>query len=136
MSRPYRVTFGSGAFLLGATITVLLFGFPHGATGYVFGILAALLLGMPLALATGMLMRPVRDQWLHIVATGGAGLVTGFLTLLFLTGTHWHSMWGLVLWTGFCAAAGRLAVVGLVDTHDDSELTEPVGPTPDGRIVP
>ncbi|MDI3194166.1 hypothetical protein QK290_06795 [Pseudarthrobacter sp. AL07] len=136
MSRPYRVTFGSGAFLLGATITVLLFGFPHGATGYVFGVPAALLLGMPLALATGMLMRPVRDQWLHIVATGGVGLVTGFLTLLFLTGTHWHSMWGLVLWTGFCAAVGRLAVVGLVAIHDGAEDAELVGPTPDGRIVP
>ncbi|WP_426989571.1 hypothetical protein [Pseudarthrobacter sp. Y6] len=136
MSRPDRVTFGPGAFLLGGAITVLLFGFPHGVTGYVFGIPAALILGMPLALATGILMRPVRDQWLHIVAIGGAGLVTGFLTLLFLMGTHWHTMWGLVLWTGFCAAVGRLAVVGLVATHEDGEHTEHVGPTADGRIVP
>lgn len=43
------MTFGPGAFLLGAAITVLLFGFPHGATGYVFGVPATLLLGMPLA---------------------------------------------------------------------------------------
>jgi hypothetical protein len=34
MKRPLRVTFGPGAFLLGAGITVLLFGVPHGATGY------------------------------------------------------------------------------------------------------
>ena len=62
MNRAHRVTFGPGAFLLGAVVTVLLFGVPLGATGYVFGIAAALLLGMPLALATGVVMRPVRDQ--------------------------------------------------------------------------
>lgn len=58
MNRAHRVTFGPGAFLLGAVVTVLLFGVPLGATGYVFGIAAALLLGMPLALATGVVMRP------------------------------------------------------------------------------
>lgn len=81
-------------------------------------------------------MRPVRDQWLHVVAIGGTGLATGFLTLLFLMGTRWHTMWGLVLWTGFCVAVGRLAVVGLVAIHDGGEHAELVGPTPDGRIVP
>jgi hypothetical protein len=136
VSGPRRVTFGPGAFLLGAAITVLLFGFPHGATGYVFGIPAALILGMPIALAAGIMMRPVRAQWLHVAAIGSAGLVTGFLTLLFLMGTHWHTMWGLVLWTGFCAAVGRLAVVGLVATHDGGEHAALVAPTPDGRIVP
>jgi hypothetical protein len=119
MTRPLRVTFGPGAFLLGAGITVLLFGVPHGATGYVFGIAAALLLGMPLALATGILMRPVRDQLLHIAAIAGVGLVTGALTLLFIMGGRWYTLWGLVLWTGVCAAIGRLAVVRLVTTHDD-----------------
>jgi hypothetical protein len=116
------VTFGPGAFLLGAGITVALFGVPLGATGYVFGTAAAVLLGMPLALATGILMRPVRSQLLHIVAIAGAGLLTGFLTLLFMAGGGWHTMWGLVLWTGACAAAGRLAVVRLVTTHDGAAL--------------
>jgi hypothetical protein len=112
------VTFGPGAFLLGAGVTVMLFGVPLGATGYVFGTAAALLLGMPLALATGILMRPVRDQLLHIVAIAGAGLLTGFLTLVFMTGGAWPTMWGLVVWTGVCAGVGRLAVVRLVTTHD------------------
>jgi hypothetical protein len=116
------VTFGPGAFLLGAGVTVALFGVPLGATGYVFGTAAALLLGMPLALATGILMRPVRDQLLHVVAITGVGLVTGFLTLLFMTGGGWYTMWGLILWTGVCAGAGRLAVVRLVTTHDGVEI--------------
>ena len=136
MSRPHRVTFGPGAFLLGTAITVLLFGFPHGATGYVFGILAALILGMPLALATGILMRPIRDQLLHVAAIAGVGLVTGALTLIFMMGGRWYTMWGLVLWTGFCAAVGRSAVVGIVTTHDSNKHAEHDGPMPNGRIVP
>ncbi|MFP5312638.1 MAG: hypothetical protein ACLGH7_09575 [Actinomycetes bacterium] len=118
MNRPPRVTFGPGAFLAGATLTVIVFGFPYGAVGYVFGTLSALMLGMPLALVTGILMRPVRNQLLHILAVGGAGLATGMITLMFITGSHWAMMWGTVLWTGFCAALGRAAVVGLVRTHD------------------
>lgn len=58
MTRPHRVTFGPGTFLLGASITVVIFGLPLGPPGYVFSIAAALLLGMPLALLTGVLMRP------------------------------------------------------------------------------
>ncbi|MDP9997086.1 MULTISPECIES: hypothetical protein [Pseudarthrobacter] len=119
MSRAHHVTFGPGAFLLGAGITVVLFGVPLGATGYVFGIAAALLLGMPLALATGVVMRPVRDQVLHIAAIAGVGLATGLLTLLFMAGGGWLTMWGLIPWTGVCAAIGRLAVVRLVTTRDD-----------------
>ena len=76
---------------------------------------------MPLALATGILMRPVRDQLLHIAAIAGVGLVTGALTLIFMMGGRWYTMWGLVLWTGVCAAIGRLAVVRLVTTHDEAE---------------
>ncbi len=140
MSRVHRVTFGPGAFLLGAGITVALFGVPLGATGYVFGTAAALLLGMPLALATGILMRPVRDQLLHIAAIAGSGLVTGLLTLLFMAGGSWYTMWGLVLWTGACAAVGRLAVVRLVTTHDEVEPSCSVipggRPAPDGRMEP
>ncbi|PTT64089.1 hypothetical protein DBR22_14775 [Arthrobacter sp. HMWF013] len=134
------MTFGPGAFLLGAGITVALFGIPLGATGYVFGTAAALLLGMPLALATGILMRGVRDQLLHVVAIAGAGLVTGLLTLLFMAGGGWYTMWGLVLWAGMCAGAGRLAVVRLVTTHDGAEPFRGVipggGPAPDGRMEP
>jgi hypothetical protein len=145
MNRVHRVTFGPGAFLLGAGITVTLFGVPLGATGYVFGTAAALLLGMPLALATGILMRPVRDQLLHIVAIAGAGLLTGLLTLLFMAGGGWHTMWGLVLWTGVCAAIGRLAVVRLVTTHNNIEapsarlrrgISRPASDTRHRRRVP
>ncbi|HKU01539.1 MAG TPA: hypothetical protein VJQ80_01895 [Arthrobacter sp.] len=118
MSRPLRVTFGPGAFLGGAFLTVLVFGFPLGFPGYLYGTLSALLLGMPLALAAGVCMRPVRNQLLHVLAVGAAGLVTGMLTLMFITGSHWPAMWGTVLWTGFCAALGRAAVSGLVTIHD------------------
>ncbi len=119
------MTFGPGAFLVGASMAVLLFGIPHGATGYVFGTVTALLVGMPLALATGILMRPVRDQLLHIAAIGGVGLLTGSLAVLFFIGGRWYTMWGMVLWTGVCAAAGRLAVVRLVTTHDDEGVVTP-----------
>jgi hypothetical protein len=118
MTRPLRVTFGPVTFLLGACLTVFIFGLPHGGFGYFFGTGAALLLGMPLALLTGILMRPVRNQVLHILAVGAAGLVTGTLTLMALAGAHWYTLWGLVLWTGFCAALGRAAVVTLVTVHD------------------
>jgi hypothetical protein len=74
---------------------------------------------MPLALATGVVMRPVRDQVLHIAAIAGVGLATGLLTLLFMAGGGWLTMWGLIPWTGVCAAIGRLAVVRLVTTRDD-----------------
>ena len=121
MSRPHRVTFGPAAFILGAALTVFVFGLPFGPPGYVFSIGAALLLGMPLALLAGMLLRPVRNQWIHILAIGGAGIVTGMVTLLFLVGTSWSSMWGLVAWTGFCAALGRSAVVPIVTVQDDAE---------------
>ncbi|MGN6440996.1 MAG: hypothetical protein ACTHL6_03735 [Arthrobacter sp.] len=118
MSRPLRVTFGPGAFLAGAFLTVLVFGLPLGFPGYLYGTLSALLLGMPLALAAGVCMRPVRNQLLHVLAVSAAGLVTGMLTLMFITGSHWPAMWGTVLWTGFCAALGRAAVSGLVTIHD------------------
>ncbi|NUT72541.1 hypothetical protein [Pseudarthrobacter sp. C4D7] len=118
MTRPLRVTFGPGAFLPGAFLTVLVFGFPLGVPGYIYGTLSAMLLGMPLALAAGICMRPVRNQLLHVLAIGVAGLATGMLTLMFITGSHWAAMWGTVLWTGFSAALGRAAVSGLVTIHD------------------
>lgn len=96
MSRPLRVTFGPGAFLPGAGLTVLVFGFPLGFPGYLYGTLAALLLGMPLALAAGICMRTVRNQLLHVLAVGVAGLATGMLTLMFITGSQWSAMWGMV----------------------------------------
>lgn len=125
MSRPLRVTFGPGAFLAGAFLTVLVFGFPLGFPGYLYGTLSAMLLGMPLALAAGVCMRPVRNQLLHILAVGAAGLVAGILTLMFITGSHWSAMWGTVLWTGFCAALGRAAVSSLVTVHG-APAREPV----------
>lgn len=111
------MTFGPGAFLGGAALTVLVFGFPLGFPGYLYGTLSALLLGMPLALFAAILMRPVRKQLLHILAVSAAGLVTGVLTLLFITGGRWYTLWGLVLWTGLCAGLGRAAVMGLVTVH-------------------
>lgn len=130
MSRPLRVTFGPGAFLAGAFLTVLVFGFPLGFPGYLYGTLSALLLGMPLALAAGVCMRPVRNQLLHVLAVGSSGLVTGMLTLMFITGSHWPAMWGTVLWTGFCAALGRAAVSGLVTIHDAAGHQPGAAPAP------
>ncbi len=49
----------------------------------------------------------------------------GALTLIFMTGGRWYTMWGLVLWTGVCAAVGRLTVVRLVTTHDDEVVVRP-----------
>lgn len=126
MSRAHRVTFGPGAFLAGAFITVLIFGVPLGPTGYIFGTASALLLGMPLALVTGLAIRPVRSQLWHVAAIGAAGLMTGAVTVVYLMGTgSLANTWGLVVWTGICAAIGRFAVCRLVKC-----------PTPDGRIVP
>ncbi|MGO4238107.1 hypothetical protein [Pseudarthrobacter sp. YAF2] len=45
MNRPLRVTFGPGAFLPGAALAVIVFGFPLGFPAYLFGTLSALPLG-------------------------------------------------------------------------------------------
>jgi hypothetical protein len=129
------VIFGPAAFLLGAALTVFVFGLPFGPPGYVFSIGAALLLGMPLALLVGMLLRSVRNQWIHILAIGGAGIVTGMVTLLFLVGTRWYSIWGLVLWTGFCAALGRSAVVQIVEVHDEADQGRDAGRSPAAAVL-
>jgi hypothetical protein len=135
VSRPRRVTFGPAAFLLGAALTVFVFGLPFGPPGYLFSIGAALLLGMPLALLVGMLLRSVRNQWIHILAIGGAGIVTGVVTLVFLVGTRGYSMWGLALWAGFCAALGRSAVVQIVKVHDKAEHGHDAGPSPAAAVL-
>jgi hypothetical protein len=59
---------------------------------------------------------------LFVVASGGVGLVTGLVTLLAIAGSEWPTLWGLIPWTGACAAIGRLAVVRLVTTRDEVEI--------------
>lgn len=45
---------------------------------------------------------------------------------------QWHTMWGIILWTGACSSIGRAAVRGLAWVNDDGGLParEPEGHQP------
>lgn len=81
---------------------------------YGYGI--ALLAGAPLAWLLAFLLRPVRNQWVHIgaffaVPTLSFGVLGG------LPGLGWHP-WLLGLWAtvGAATAVGRWAIRGNVST--------------------
>jgi hypothetical protein len=94
MSRPQRVVLGAGAVWLGILVTHLTFCLVLGArvqllnsgavSGVWFAVMAlmvgaipAVVVGWGVALPTGLLMRPVGSQWLHVAAFGVLGLALG-----------------------------------------------------------
>ncbi|RAX17855.1 hypothetical protein DC347_03760 [Pseudarthrobacter sp. AG30] len=89
----------SQGFLLDLALMVLMYG---------YGI--ALVTGVPLAWILGRLLRPIRNQWIHVAAFFIVPTL-GFWALGSVLGFGW-SVGALGLWAtvGFAAALGRLAV--------------------------
>ena len=89
----------SQGFLLDLALMVLMYG---------YGI--ALVTGVPLAWILGRLLRPIRNQWIHVAAFFIVPTL-GFWALGSVLGFGW-SVGALGLWAtvGFAAALGRRAV--------------------------
>ncbi|MHC6230726.1 hypothetical protein ACX5I6_14010 [Arthrobacter sp. MMS24-T111] len=89
----------SQGFLLDLALMVLMYG---------YGI--ALATGVPLAWILGRLLRPIRNQWIHVAAFFIVPTL-GFWALGSVLGFGW-SIGALGLWAtvGLAAALGRLAV--------------------------
>ncbi|MCG2622816.1 hypothetical protein LVY72_12985 [Arthrobacter sp. I2-34] len=131
----HRVIFGPGAFAVGflstaavfsvAVLAISLVGSPYGelhlsSTVFmglvVFLYVAAigLVLGAPIAFALGMLLRPVRAQWLHVLAFFVVvGLAAWLIFLLLYGGDPLETVWFAVM-VGLCAAIGRASVWRMV----------------------
>lgn len=110
----HRVTFGAGTFCFGLMVThltfSLLFGIAGGGTGVLvgvlfYGVIPALITALVLGLPTGLLMRSVHNQWLHVLAFALVGAVAG---LLWAALSESAPLFALLL--GLSAAVGRLSV--------------------------
>jgi hypothetical protein len=132
VSRPARVQLGSGAVWAGILVTHVCFCVlfststlfpPPSAVGFGFLLIAALLVGVipavVLGWALGMplaaLLRPVRNQWLHVAAFGALGAAIG---LPFGGFADPPMLWAAVA-MGPAAALGRLSVWRLARVNND-----------------
>ncbi|MGG5174523.1 hypothetical protein ACQQCD_05770 [Pseudarthrobacter sp. J1763] len=86
-----------------------------------YAILPAIFIGAPLGLVAGLLMRPVRNQWWHVLALGAAGFVTGCLTMVLMGGDLGTGAWPYGLGTAAASALGRFAVWRRVTVHPDPQ---------------
>jgi hypothetical protein len=131
----HKVIFGPGAFAVGFLTTVAVFsvavlaisltGSPYGQLhlsstvfmGLVVFLYAAaigLVIGAPIAFALGILLRPVRAQWLHVLAFFVVvGLAAWLIFLLLYGGDPLETLWFAVM-MGLCAAIGRASVWRMV----------------------
>lgn len=132
MSRPDRVVLGAGAvwlgilvthvtfcLLLGAQIQLLNSGSTSGAwftvAALVYGAIPAVLIGWTLAMPLGLLLRPVRGQWLHVTAFGVLGIALGAPFGAFADPPDYVAAAAM----GTAAALGRLAVWKLARKYND-----------------
>lgn len=125
--RDHYVTFNPTAFALGYAVSCLLLGIIATAVigwgtsrdvwGYAWTVVVVafyaaglgLFTALPVALALGFLLRPVRSQWLHVLAfflvpTAIAWLLIGLVVRSVAVPLL------MALAIGVCAAAGRAAV--------------------------
>lgn len=139
MSRPRRVVLGTGALALGSLVSLLcfatvlalavgsFFGFwPALLATVVWGAIPAIILGFAFGAPLGILLRPVRNQWLHVAAFAGLGAVLGLVFALLTSGPSPRSDYLLTfaaaasLTGGGSLALGRLAVWRLARTDQDT----------------
>jgi hypothetical protein len=109
----HKVGFGPGAFSVGVLVAHLTFSLLFGIAGggnliplvLLYGIIPAIATALVLGLPTGLLMRDVPNQWLHVLAFFGAGALAGAI---------WGGLGGasflFALLLGVSAAIGRLSV--------------------------
>lgn len=131
----HRVLFGPGAFTVGFLTTVAAFsigvliislaGHPLGGLHvsstvfmalvvFFYAAAIGLVFGAPLAFALGMLLRPVRAQWLHVLAFFVVvGLAAWLIFRTLYGGDPLETLWFGAM-VGLCAAIGRAAVWKMV----------------------
>ncbi|ALE07106.1 hypothetical protein AL755_19230 [Arthrobacter sp. ERGS1:01] len=132
----HKVTFGIGAFAIGALVWVVVFpvpamvfmvsdptfgdGFDGGLAVIGAPIGLAIEFGIPSAatiLVAGLLLVRVRRQWIHVVVIAGVSGLTPLLLLLALlpfTSEHAFVFAGVPLTAAVAAALGRVAATPLV----------------------
>ncbi|MCG2622187.1 hypothetical protein LVY72_09680 [Arthrobacter sp. I2-34] len=85
-----------------------------------FSLFTAVLIGAPAALILGLLLRPVRRQWLHVlVFMIGFALLTSAVACSLVPGT-WAFPLGVGMIVGMAAGVGRAAVIRDADVQDGS----------------
>ena len=129
--RPHRVVMGTSAVWIGVLVADLTFGMLWGVTsvylegtpdsifltviGLVVGLAPAAFFGWGLGMPLGLLLRPVRNQWLHVAAFGALGALMGLPFGGFGDPPSPMAAAGLAA----SAALGRLSVWTFVVVHDD-----------------
>jgi hypothetical protein len=87
-----------------------------------FSFFIDMLIGAPAALVLGLLLRPVRRQWIHVlVFIAGFALLTSAVVCLLVPGTSAALPPGLAVVVETAARLRRAAISGDVDVHDDSK---------------
>jgi hypothetical protein len=135
----HKVLFGPGAFAVGFLTTVAAFslavlvismaGSPYGGLHlsstvfmglvvFLYSAAIGLVIGAPIAFALGLLLRPVRAQWLHVLAFFVVvGLAAWLIFLALYGGDPLETLWFAAM-VGLCAAVGRASVWKMVTVRD------------------
>ena len=133
MTRPRRVVLGTSALAAGALASLLCLAtalaVTNGGNWFLPTILATLIWGaVPAAVLAfcagaplGILLQPVRNQWLHVAAFAGLGALigTGLAALRPWSGASAGFMLSAALMMGGALAIGRLAVWRLVSVDPE-----------------
>ncbi|MFC9770755.1 MULTISPECIES: hypothetical protein [unclassified Pseudarthrobacter] len=135
MSRPRRVVLGTSALAVGALVSLLCLAvilavwsggswfLPMFLATLVWGAVPAAVLAFCAGAPLGILLQPVRNQWLHVAAFGGVGALigTGLAALRPWSGSSPDFMLSTAFVMGGAVAIGRLAVWRLVRVDPDAQ---------------
>ena len=143
MSRPRRVVVGTGALALAtfvslvccATVLAFLVGswipwWQALMMTVIWGVLPSIALAFCLGVPLAMLLQPVRNQWLHVAAFAGLGVVLGIVFALLASGPAPRTDYVLTfaataaLTCGGALAVGRLSIWRLVRLDQDGTVRD------------
>lgn len=84
-----------------------------------FSFFIAVLIGTPIAMVLESALRPVRQQWIHVLVFGGSFAVLTFvITWLLISGPFWGLPSGLAIVVGGATAIGRASVRGNAELYN------------------
>ncbi|WP_426765698.1 hypothetical protein ACP3TD_04225 [Pseudarthrobacter sp. 1G09] len=133
MTRPRRVVLGTSALAAGALASLLCLAIALAVTNggnwflptflatLIWGAIPATVLAFCAGAPLGILLQPVRNQWLHVAAFAGLGALigTGLAALRPWSGSSAGFMLSAALMMGGALAIGRLAVWRLVSVDPE-----------------
>lgn len=133
MTRPRRVVLGTSALAAGALASLLCLATALAVTNggnwflptflatLIWGAIPATVLAFCAGAPLGILLQPVRSQWLHVAAFAGLGALigTGLAALRPWSGASAGFMLSAALMMGGALAIGRLAVWRLVSVDPE-----------------